>query len=122
MDQQGRFSNDIKQEDLIVLEADTIILAIGQAIDLDSLGDHGPEISPRPTIAVDPDPAQLDAVRAASNVGRSLALIVCSLRMPPPTTCDCQPQDVSLPSSTIFRKPSRPPMRWASCRARASSG
>ena len=37
------------------LEADTVILAIGQAIDLEALGADGPEISPRRTIAVDPD-------------------------------------------------------------------
>jgi formate dehydrogenase beta subunit len=52
-DDEGRFAPEFDAEDKTVLAADTIILAIGQAIDLDSLGDSGPEISPRRTIAID---------------------------------------------------------------------
>ncbi len=41
------------EADRQTLGADTVILAIGQAIDLEALGEHGPEISPRRTIQVD---------------------------------------------------------------------
>ena len=54
-DADGRFAPDFDEDDLRHLEADTIILAIGQAIDLDSLGPNGPEVSPRRTIQIDPD-------------------------------------------------------------------
>jgi formate dehydrogenase beta subunit len=50
---EGRFSPEFDTTDRRVLEADTVILAIGQAIDLQALGDQGPEISPRRTISVD---------------------------------------------------------------------
>ncbi len=52
-DADGKFSPDFDTDDVQVTEADTIILAIGQAIDLDSLGTAGPEISPRRTIQID---------------------------------------------------------------------
>jgi formate dehydrogenase beta subunit len=52
-DDEGRFAPEFDTEDKSTLAADTVILAIGQAIDLASLGDHGPEISPRRTVAVD---------------------------------------------------------------------
>lgn len=51
-DEDGRFSPVFDEDDLTHVEADTIILAIGQAIDLDSLGEAGPEISARRTIQV----------------------------------------------------------------------
>ncbi len=54
-DADGRFAPDFDEDDLRTIEADTIILAIGQAIDLDSLGANGPEISPRKTIQIDWD-------------------------------------------------------------------
>lgn len=54
-DENGRFAPVFDQEDLMITEADTVILAIGQAIDLDALGANGPEISPRRTIQVDPE-------------------------------------------------------------------
>ncbi len=53
-DADGRFAPEFDDTDVELLEADTVILAIGQAIDLESLGDDGPEISPRRTIQVDP--------------------------------------------------------------------
>ncbi len=54
-DEDGRFSPIFDSDDTITYEADTIILAIGQAIDLDSLGPDGPKIGPRRTIQVDDD-------------------------------------------------------------------
>ncbi len=54
-DDDGRFAPDFDEDDVRFLEADTIILAIGQAIDLDSLGPNGPEVSPRRTIEIDWD-------------------------------------------------------------------
>lgn len=54
-DEEGRFSPTFDQEDREVLNADTVILAIGQAIDVDALGEDGPEISPRRTIQVGVD-------------------------------------------------------------------
>lgn len=51
-DDDGRFSPVFDESDIQHVEADTIILAIGQAIDLESLGEDGPEISPRRTIKI----------------------------------------------------------------------
>ena len=53
-DAEGRFAPEFDTTDRAVFGADTVILAIGQAIDLEALGDSGPEISPRRTIAADP--------------------------------------------------------------------
>ncbi len=52
-DDDGRFNPQFDRDDLMTLEADTVILAIGQAIDIAALGESGPEISPRKTISVD---------------------------------------------------------------------
>ncbi len=52
-DDEGRFSPKFDDSDRQVIECDTVVLAIGQAIDVEVLGDSGPEISPRRTIAVD---------------------------------------------------------------------
>ncbi len=52
---EGRFAPEFDTADRSVLPADTVILAIGQAIDLDALGSNGPEISPRRTISIDPE-------------------------------------------------------------------
>ena len=54
-DAEGRFAPDFDNDDTRHIEADTVILAIGQAIDLESLGPDGPEISPRRTIQVEED-------------------------------------------------------------------
>ncbi len=54
-DADGRFAPVFDEDDRQVAEADTVILAIGQAIDLDALGANGPEISPRRTILVEPE-------------------------------------------------------------------
>jgi formate dehydrogenase (NADP+) beta subunit len=54
-DETGRFAPVFDQDDRVITEADTVILAIGQAIDLEALGATGPEISPRRTIQVDPE-------------------------------------------------------------------
>ena len=52
-DEDGRFSPVFDGEDIEVFDTDTVILAIGQAIDLEALGSAGPEISPRRTIGID---------------------------------------------------------------------
>ncbi len=54
-DADGRFAPVFDDTDRRFLEADTVILAIGQAIDLDALGTDGPEVSPRRTIQIDND-------------------------------------------------------------------
>ncbi|MGD2101977.1 MAG: FAD-dependent oxidoreductase [Acidimicrobiia bacterium] len=54
-DDEGHFAPEFDTANTSILPADTVILAIGQAIDLDSLGADGPEISPRRTIAIDAD-------------------------------------------------------------------
>jgi len=54
-DGEGRFNPTFDQEDRLILDADTVILAIGQAIDVDALGADGPELSPRRTIQVGAD-------------------------------------------------------------------
>ena len=54
-DDEGRFSPEFDDTDRQFLEADTVILAIGQAIDLEALGESGPETSPRRTIQIDWD-------------------------------------------------------------------
>jgi len=54
-DEDHRFSPLFDNDDLRTLDADTVILAIGQATDLEALGTTGPEISPRRTIQVDDD-------------------------------------------------------------------
>jgi NADPH-dependent glutamate synthase beta subunit-like oxidoreductase len=69
-DENGRFAPtfDIAAEETI--EADTVILAIGQAIDLDALGgSSGPRLSPRKTIEVDTKTlaTSLDRVWAAGD-------------------------------------------------------
>ena len=52
-DENGRFAPQFDDADRRIHDADTVILAIGQAIDLEALGGDGPEISPRRTIQVD---------------------------------------------------------------------
>ncbi len=52
-DADGRFAPEFDADDVSVIDADTVILAVGQAIDVDSLGPDGPELSPRQTIAID---------------------------------------------------------------------
>ncbi len=52
-DESGRFAPVFDEADRQVFAADTVVLAIGQAIDLDALGAAGPDVSPRRTIQVD---------------------------------------------------------------------
>ncbi len=54
-DESRRFAPVFDQDDRRVFDANTVILAIGQAIDLDALGDAAPEISPRRTIQIEND-------------------------------------------------------------------
>jgi len=51
-DENGRFAPQFDADDVESLDADTVILAIGQAVDVVALGDSGPEVSRRKTIAV----------------------------------------------------------------------
>ena len=53
-DDAGRFSPEFDRDDVAVVDADSVILAIGQAVDVGSLGVDGPEVSTRRTIEVDP--------------------------------------------------------------------
>jgi NADPH-dependent glutamate synthase beta subunit-like oxidoreductase len=52
-DETGRFAPTLDQEDREVLATDTVILAIGQAVDLSALQPDGPTASRRGTIEVD---------------------------------------------------------------------
>ncbi|MDH3308944.1 MAG: FAD-dependent oxidoreductase, partial [Acidimicrobiia bacterium] len=54
-DADGRFSPTYDRADLQTFDADTVILAIGQAVDVVALGDDGPALSPRRTIGVEAD-------------------------------------------------------------------
>ncbi|GBE22245.1 MAG TPA: 4Fe-4S dicluster domain-containing protein [Actinobacteria bacterium] len=54
-DEDGRFAPKFDHDDVQLHEADTIILAIGQAVDVEALGPDGPQVSPRKTIQIDPD-------------------------------------------------------------------
>jgi ferredoxin len=51
-DAEGRFAPTFDPDDREVYDADTVILAIGQAVDVDAIGPDGPAISPRKTIMV----------------------------------------------------------------------
>ena len=67
-DENGRFAPTFDASDIVGYEADTVILAIGQAIDTEALGSAGPDISPRRTIAVNADlTTSLDGVWAGGD-------------------------------------------------------
>ena len=67
-DENGRFSPTFDRSDVTSYEADTVILAIGQSIDVEALGASGPEISPRKTIVIKPDmTTSLDGVWAGGD-------------------------------------------------------
>lgn len=51
-DSEGRFNPEFDHEDIKSLDADTVILAIGQAVDTDALGGEGPELSRQGTVVV----------------------------------------------------------------------
>jgi NADPH-dependent glutamate synthase beta subunit-like oxidoreductase len=54
-DAQGRFAPTFEVGVEETIQADTVIIAIGQAIDLEALGgDRGPKLTPRRTIEIDP--------------------------------------------------------------------
>ena len=78
---EGRFAPEFDPNDLMSLEADTVILAIGQAVDTEALGSMGPEISPRRTIGVAEDSlaTSLDMVWAGGDAAygpRTLILAI----------------------------------------------
>ena len=52
-DEEGRFAPSFDFTDEETIGADTVIIAIGQAVDIDALGAGGPAVSPRRTIEVD---------------------------------------------------------------------
>jgi NADPH-dependent glutamate synthase beta subunit-like oxidoreductase len=67
-DADGRFAPTFDADDLQVYEADTVILAIGQAVDVEAIGPDGPAISPRKTIMVGEELAtSLDMVWAGGD-------------------------------------------------------
>ncbi len=70
--EEGRFAPTFDPDNMKSYEADTVILAIGQAIDVDALGDSGPEISPRRTIGIDETTLKtsLDNVWAGGDAAR----------------------------------------------------
>lgn len=53
-DADGRFDPVFDPRDVREFAADTVILAIGQAVDVGALGDHGPDVNRRGTIETDP--------------------------------------------------------------------
>ncbi len=58
-DDEGRFAPTFDPEVKDTLPADTVIIAIGQAVDVAALGgDGGPRLSPQKTIATDPETMQ----------------------------------------------------------------
>jgi formate dehydrogenase beta subunit len=52
-DAEGRFAPQFDADDVRSFDADTVILAIGQAVDIEAIGGTGPELSPRKTISVE---------------------------------------------------------------------
>ncbi|NQV07370.1 FAD-dependent oxidoreductase [bacterium] len=52
-DSEGRFAPKFDRDDIGVIECDTVILAIGQAVDTEALGGDGPAVTPRKTIEID---------------------------------------------------------------------
>ncbi|MEA2009538.1 MAG: FAD-dependent oxidoreductase [Actinomycetota bacterium] len=70
--EEGRFDPKFDPDDLKSFEADTVILAIGQAIDVEALGESGPELSPRRTIGIDESTLKtsLDNVWAGGDAAR----------------------------------------------------
>ncbi|MCP3974061.1 MAG: FAD-dependent oxidoreductase [bacterium] len=51
-DEDGRFAPSFDSDDLVTYDADTVILAVGQAVDVVALEGSGVEMSPRGTIGV----------------------------------------------------------------------
>jgi len=54
-DQEGRFAPVFEPDDVATIVADTVILAIGQAVDVAAVGDAGPNLSSGGTIEVGSD-------------------------------------------------------------------
>jgi len=52
-DEEGRFNPTFDESDRQVVPADTVILAIGQAVDIEALGPNGPVVDSRRTIDID---------------------------------------------------------------------
>ena len=75
---EGRFAPEFDFDDHQTLPADTVILAIGQSVDLTALGERGPELSPHRTIAVDEETmaTSLDRVWAAGDAARGPRILI----------------------------------------------
>jgi NADPH-dependent glutamate synthase beta subunit-like oxidoreductase len=71
-DADGRFAPTFDADDRQTFDADTVILAIGQAVDVEALGPDGPAVSPRKTIMVGDDAlaTSLDLVWAGGDAAR----------------------------------------------------
>ncbi len=71
-DEEGRFSPEFAFKDLEFLPADTVILAIGQAVDVAALGERGPDLTPYRTVAIDEETmaTSLTGVWAAGDATR----------------------------------------------------
>lgn len=54
-DEQGRFNPKYDETEVMVLESETALVAIGQAPDLEGIREQGIEISPRGTLSADPE-------------------------------------------------------------------
>lgn len=78
-DAEGRFAPTYDESDRQVMPADTVILAVGQLIELEALGRRGgPEISPRRTIQVDPEmqATSLPGVWAGGDAARGPSTLI----------------------------------------------
>ncbi len=72
-DANGRFAPEFDTDDRQAIDADTVILAVGQGVDLDALGTEGaPDVSPRRTIAIDEDTGatSIDAIWAGGDAAK----------------------------------------------------
>ncbi|RMH69556.1 MAG: 4Fe-4S dicluster domain-containing protein, partial [Actinomyces sp.] len=76
-DEDGRFAPTFDESDRRVYEADTVILAIGQAVEIEALEGTGIEISPRRTVAVDEEQrTSLPGVWAGGDAARGPRLLI----------------------------------------------
>ncbi len=80
-DAEGRFSPVFDEDDIQILEADTVILAIGQAIELEVLGENGPDEGPRGTIGIDWDTGatSMDGVWAGGDAAKGPRTLITAI-------------------------------------------
>ena len=77
-DEEGRFAPSFDFADQETIGADTVIIAIGQAVDIEALGAGGPAVSPRRTIEVDSEKmvTSLGDVWAAGDAAHGPRLLI----------------------------------------------